>query len=146
MGKAEISRSQGNNQNKITIDIDGLGRTIVFKKGGSAESPYRINAEAAGGITFEGLYDAWRIEGEVTVSKDLAIFLMEAFMKSRGALNTSAVYETYSSTAQVMTKHSFANARVHKMPHLNVSELGAEVSMKIAFSLNDLITSEVVSA
>lgn len=140
----DLKRLAGNNHAKITIDIDGLGRTIVFKSGGVTESPVAFSATAGGGTTVDGLYEHWLVEGEVTVSKDLARFLLDAYKK--GGRISSAIYEIYSNTDHVIIKHQFDNVCVVKLPSINVDSLGGEVSMPVAFSLNDYVSTEVIDA
>lgn len=142
----DLQKSAGENHARLTIDIDGLGRTIVFKSGGIAENPETYTATAGGGYTAEGLYDAWQIEGEITVSKDMAIWLMRAYKARKSANNISAVYEIYSTTGKIILKHQFDNVVVSKMPNLNLDALGGEVSMQVSFSLNEHISGDFVDA
>lgn len=140
----DLQKSAGVNHARLTIDIDGLGRTVVFKSGGIAESPAAMIATAGGGLTAEGLYEAWQIEGEVTVSKDLASWLLKAYMERGNARKISGVYEIYSTTDRVIIKHQFDNVCVSKIPSISMDSLGGEVTMPVAFSLNDYISTEVI--
>lgn len=141
---ADLKRSNGVNHARLTIDIDGLANTIVFKSGGVTESPVNFTATASGGITADGLYDAWQIEGEVTVSKDMARWLLQAYQNRGKANKTSGIYEIYSTTDNVIIKHQFDNVCVSKLPSINLSDLGSEASLPVAFSLNDYVSTEVV--
>lgn len=141
---ADLKRSNGVNHARLTIDIDGLGRTIVFKSGGVTESPVNFSAAASGGITADGLYDAWQVEGEITVSKDMARWLIQAYQNRGKAIKTSGVYEIYSTTDNMIIKHQFDNVCVSKLPGINLSDMGAEVTMSVAFSLNDYVATEVI--
>lgn len=143
---AEVNRGKGTNRVRLTLNIDGLGRTIEFKSGGSVESPVRYNAVAAGGISAEGLYEPWLVEGEVTVDKSLAQWIMNVWQDHNTAANTTAILETYSTTGSLILKHAFNNVRVNKMPQISVEELSADSIMSIAFSVNDRQTSEVIDA
>lgn len=140
----EMKKAAGVNHARLTIDIDGLSYSIVFKSGGVTQSPLAVNATAGGGLVHEGLYDPWLIEGEVTVSKDMAKWLLQAYENRNKAAKTSGVYELFSTTENMIIKHQFDNVCVNKIPHLAIESLGSEVNMSVSFSLNDYISTEVV--
>ncbi len=142
----DLKKAAGVNHARLTLDIDGLSYSIVFKSGGVTESPCNVNAAAGGGLVHEGLYDPWLIEGEVSVSKDMAKWLLQAYQNRPNARKTSGVYELYSTTDQMIIKHQFDNVCVHKIPHLAFDSLGSQVNMSISFSLNDYIGSQVIDA
>ncbi|MGL4525047.1 MAG: hypothetical protein ACRCVN_05965 [Spirochaetia bacterium] len=134
----DAKRARGRNHVKLSIDIDGLSRAIVFKSGGSIEAPESYMAVSGGGYTCSDLYASWEVSGVATVSKSLAQFLFDAYEKQRGTITTSAVLEVYSTTDSYLIKHMFKNCRIAKMPQIQLEELGGEVELAIAFSLNDL--------
>lgn len=140
----DLKKSAGVNHARLTIDIDGLSNTIAFKSGGVTDSPMSVSAAASGGIVHEGLYDPWLIEGEVTVSKDMARWLLQAYQNRGSATKTSGVYELHSTVDNMIIKHQFDNVCVSKLPNLTLSEMGGEVNLSIGFSLNDYIGTEVV--
>lgn len=141
----DLNKSSGVNHARLTIDIDGLGHTVVFRTGGITESPVAMSTTAGGGLKAEGLYDPWLVEGEVTVSKNMAQWLLQAYQKRSKAEKSSGVYELHSTTDNVIIKHQFDNVCVSKLPSINIDSLGAEVTMPVSFSLNDYISTEVIN-
>lgn len=142
----DLQKSAGTNHVRLTIDIDGLAYTIAFRSGGVADIPMTTTAAAGGGLTHEGMYDAWAVEGEVTVSRDMAKWLVEAYHGRSNAKTTSAVYELHSTVENMIIKHQFDNVCVSSLPNLNIDSLGAEVTMQIGFSLNGYVATEVIDA
>ncbi len=142
----DLKKAAGVNHARLTIDIDGLSNTIVFKSGGVADSPLAVTAVSSGGLVHEGLYESWLVEGEVTVSKDMAKYLIEAFKSRSNATHATAVYELYSTTDRMIIKHQFENVCVNKLPSLTYSEMGGEANMSISFSLADYVSTEVIDA